>query len=388
MGNTTTKYQEKKGKLTIENIMNVCRYIKNEEDYIKLMMVNKKYTAIYKKMRYNPFSIKSKKIFPKLTNQFLYSRNDKKIKGVKHVLVDVISYSEYIQEIDDDIYCCNIKYEEEDKEEYGEVIESECNWIGRCYDKEIREIEIAEHIRYCDDECFNGFTNLTRIELSPHLYKLPFKCFNNCKSLVEVNISYVTYIGDNCFSNCTRLREIQMNKDIGYVGKGSFWNCKSLVKIRSSGKIHIYQSIPYWVWMIMKEDNNEIEEIEYTIEDREKYGNEIPTEVKRIGNGCFEGSQIEEITIPSNVIDIGNDCFAYCNKLTNITLHEGIKEIPKGFMKYCGQIEKIQLPQSITKISTESFKECIKLKEININPNKMIIEKGAFEMCKNISYEE
>ncbi|GAB1228269.1 hypothetical protein ENUP19_0389G0002 [Entamoeba nuttalli] len=336
--------------------MNVSGYIKNKEDYIKLMMVNKKYTEIYKKMRYNPFSIKSKKIFPKLTNQFLYSRNDKKIKGVNHVLVD--------------------------------RSDRECNLIGRCYDREIREIENEEYNRYCVDECFNGFTNLTRIELSPHLYKLPFKCFNNCKSLVEINISYVTYIGDNCFSNCTRLREIQMNKDIGYVGKGSFWNCKSLVKIRSSGKIHIYQSIPYWVWLIMKEDNNEIEEIEYTIEDREKYGNEIPREVKRIGNGCFEGCQIEEISIPSNVIDIGNECFAYCNKLTNIKLHEGIKEIPKGFMKYCGQIERVQLPQSITKISTESFKECIKLKEININQNKMIIEKGAFEMCTNINYVE
>ncbi|EDR29974.1 hypothetical protein, conserved [Entamoeba dispar SAW760] len=178
-----------------------------------------------------------------------------------------------------------------------------------------------------------------------------------------------------------------MNKDIGYVGKCSFWNCKSLINIRSSGKIHIYQSIPYWVWMILKEENNEVEEIEYTIEDREKYGYEIPTEVKRIGNGCFEGSQIKEITIPSNVRDIGNDCFGYCTNLTKIEIHEGIKEIPKGFMKYCGQIQRIELPQSITKINTESFKECIKLKEININPNTIIIEKGAFENCPNINYE-
>ncbi|EDR23923.1 hypothetical protein EDI_159440 [Entamoeba dispar SAW760] len=249
-----------------------------------MMMVNKKYKEIHKKMKYNPFSIKSKKIFPKLTNQFLYSRNDNKIKGVHHILVEVISYSTYMKEIDDDIYCC------------------------RYYDREIREIRIEEHIKQCVDECFNGYTSLTKIELTPHLYKLPFKCFNNCKSLIKINIEYVTYIGDNCFSKCTRLKEIRMNKDIGYVG-GSFWNCKSLINIRSSGKIHIYQNIPYWVWMILKEENNEVEEIEYTNEDREKYGYEIPTEVKRIGNGCFEGSQIKEITIPSNVRDIGNECF-------------------------------------------------------------------------------
>ncbi|EDR26919.1 hypothetical protein, conserved [Entamoeba dispar SAW760] len=233
-------------------------------------------------------------------------------------------------------YCCDIKYEEEDKEEYGEKIENECNWIGRYYDREIREIRIEEHIKQCVDECFNGYTSLTKIELSPHLYKLPFKCFNNCKSLIKINIEYVTYIGDNCFSNCTRLKEIRMNKDIGYVGKCRY---------------------------------------------------EIPTEVKRIGNGCFEGSQIKEITIPSNVRDIGNDCFGYCTNLTKIEIHEGIKEIPKGFMKYCGQIQRIELPQSITKINTESFKESIKLKEINIKPNTIIIEKGAFEKCPNINYE-
>ncbi|EDR21747.1 hypothetical protein EDI_127450 [Entamoeba dispar SAW760] len=218
MGNTTTKYKDNKGKLNIENILNVCRYINKEEDYIQMMMVNKKYKEIHKKMKYNPFSIKSKKIFPKLTNQFLYSRNDNKIKGVHHILVEVISYSTYMKEIDDDIYCCNIKYEEEDKEEYGEKIENECNWIGRYYDREITEIRIEEHIKQCVDECFNGYTSLTKIELSPHLYKLPFKCFNNCKSLIKINIEYVTYIGDNCFSNCTRLKEIRMNKDIGYVG--------------------------------------------------------------------------------------------------------------------------------------------------------------------------
>ncbi|GAB1222207.1 hypothetical protein ENUP19_0098G0019 [Entamoeba nuttalli] len=153
------------------------------------------------------------------------------------------------------------------------------------------------------------------------------------------------------FSNCTRLREIQMNKDIGYVVKCSFWNCKRIVKIRSSMKIHKYQSIQYWIEKSI--------EMKYQEKSRE-----------------YEmGCQIEEISIPSNVIDIGNECFAYCNKLTNIKLHEGIKEIPKGFMKYCGQIERVQLQQSITKISTESFKECIKLKEINNNQNKMINEK-------------
>ncbi|EDR22531.1 hypothetical protein EDI_277450 [Entamoeba dispar SAW760] len=146
-----------------------------------------------------------------------------------------------------------------------------------------------------------------------------------------------------------------MNKDIGYVGKCSFWNCKSLINNRSSGKIHNYQSIPYWVWMILKEENNSVEEIEYTNEDREK--------------------------------DIGNECFGYCTNLTKIEIHEGIKENPKGFMKYCGQIQRIELPQSITKINTESFKESIKLKEINIKPNTIIIEKGAFEKCPNNNYE-
>ena len=142
-------------------------------------------------------------------------------------------------------------------------------------------------------------------------------------------------------------------------------------------------------WKIIRKDNSkiEIENVEYTIEDRKKYGKNIPKECTKIGNGCFEDNkEMKEIVIPKEIKELGKESFLYCINLEKIIFEEGseIKEIPEGCMKYCKKIETITLPTTIQKIKKEGFYYCSELKEI-INLNRSIeYGESSFAECQQL----
>lgn len=45
----------------------------------------------------------------------------------------------------------------------------------------------------------------------------------------------------------------------------------------------------------------------------------LPQNLTKIGNSCFEGAFIKQITIPDTVTEIGDNAFSYCNQLASIT---------------------------------------------------------------------
>lgn len=49
----------------------------------------------------------------------------------------------------------------------------------------------------------------------------------------------------------------------------------------------------------------------------------IPAGIERIGNHWFWGSEIESITIPVSVKEIGTDAFCNCKKLKGVAFAEG-----------------------------------------------------------------
>ena len=65
--------------------------------------------------------------------------------------------------------------------------------------------------------------------------------------------------------------------------------------------------------------NIKFRRIIYTKDDREKYGNEIPNVVNKLGDN-FCHSHIKEIKIPDSIVEIGDRCFYNCQLLTSITI--------------------------------------------------------------------
>ncbi|EDR23193.1 hypothetical protein, conserved [Entamoeba dispar SAW760] len=117
-------------------------------------------------------------------------------------------------------------------------------------------------------------------------------------------------------------------------------------KIFDDGRIFkkmIWYKVKYSTYY--ERNNKEIyKKIEYRKEDRYKYGNTIPSEVKSLGYECFERCySLTSINIPSSVNEIGNYCFSECSSLTSIAI-----------------------PSTISKIRKMCFNNCISLTNMNI----------------------
>jgi len=92
---------------------------------------------------------------------------------------------------------------------------------------------------------------------------------------------------------------------------------------------------------------------------------------------------LEEIEIPSSVIEIGEYAFDYCVNLTRIEIPSSVNVIGEGAFKYCTKLTEIEIPSSVTKIVGWTFWKCNNLKTAKV-PNGCVLEENAFPKTTEI----
>ncbi len=98
-----------------------------------------------------------------------------------------------------------------------------------------------------------------------------------------------------------------------------------------------------------------------TIPDTVSYNNNT-YRITSIGEEAFRShSYLFAITIPNNVITIGNGAFAGCYRLEYITMNEGVKSIGESAFASCSSLTSITIPNSVTTIGDGAFFGCSNL---------------------------
>lgn len=105
-----------------------------------------------------------------------------------------------------------------------------------------------------------------------------------------------------------------------------------------------------------------------------------------IGDGVFLNNEnLESISIPTEVINIGNYVFRNCRKLREVKFHSNkIIEIGKYAFCDCVSLVSCIIPENLTTISQRLFKNCILLKELTIPKNINLIHEEAFSGCNSL----
>ena len=81
--------------------------------------------------------------------------------------------------------------------------------------------------------------------------------------------------------------------------------------------------------------------------------------VTSIGNYAFYYCQYAtELTLPESVTALGSNSFSSCYGLTEVALPDGITEIPDSCFYYCGALTDVQWPASLTAIGGNAFNSC------------------------------
>ncbi len=97
-----------------------------------------------------------------------------------------------------------------------------------------------------------------------------------------------------------------------------------------------------------------------------------------------------DITIPASlggytVTTIGDRAFYECNRLTGVTIPEGVVELGEAAFGFCQKLTSVSLPSTVKTIADGAFSDCIRLEGITIPDGVISIGDLAFSNCDNIN---
>jgi hypothetical protein len=114
----------------------------------------------------------------------------------------------------------------------------------------------------------------------------------------------------------------------------------------------------------------------------------IPDSVVNIGNEVFSlCDRLTSITIPNSVTNIGDNSFANCVRLTSITIPNSVTCIGFGAFFRCTHLTSITIPDSVTSIGSEAFGSCESLLAISVdalNPSYNSVDGVLFNKSNTV----
>ncbi len=217
--------------------------------------------------------------------------------------------------------------------------------------------------------------------------------FRGCNEITELTIpENITKIGDDAFDNCTKLEKLILNGnaelpfdyDFSFdpVTNDRIWQqndsfedlvdgcsvLKTVEQTADSDSIRTYHGAVYTADGKTLLYYPEIAE-EYTF---------LPG-VEKLAVYSMESCQMETLTLPDTVKEIGSYAFVYCSDLTHIDLPSSLESIQNNAFGACVSLQEIEIPTGTKTISTEAFYNCLALEKAVIPSTVEEIGYDVFE---------
>lgn len=107
----------------------------------------------------------------------------------------------------------------------------------------------------------------------------------------------------------------------------------------------------------------------------------FPSTLTKIGRCAFyENERLEAADLPDNIIELGDECFAYSG-IETLKLPKGLTVIPEAAFEGCEDLESLNLPEGLTTISVSAFDGCPLLQSLVLPNSVTSIGAGAFMEC-------
>ena len=209
--------------------------------------------------------------------------------------------------------------------------------------EKLKEILIPGSLELIDKNTFKGCIKLENIDIETGVKEIGESAFEGCESVKEITIpSTVKKVGEMAFKDCIKLTTVKLEEGVEEIGNSAFTGCGELKMVT------------------------------------------IPASVKEIGESVFEGSSLEEMTIPASMKVIKMSAFKNSTKLKKVTMEDGVEEISDSAFVGCIALEDLVLPKTLKTIGIASFGGCESLTELIIPDKVESIGQSAFKDCEKI----
>ena len=155
----------------------------------------------------------------------------------------------------------------------------------------------------------------------------------------------ITAIGEFAFYECTNLTEVSIGNSIVEVGPYAFAKCSSLVKVIISDNVSTFGEYAFY-W-------------------------------------CSELTTVE-LSVNSKLTSISKSMFHWCEKLSSVTIPNGVTRIENYAFYGCDRLTSITIPSKVTYIGDSAFSNK-GLKSITIPVSVKTIDRAAFCNCTSLT---
>ena len=258
----------------------------------------------------------------------------------------------------------------------------------------IKNFTFGKTVKTILENCCNGMTNLTSIEIPNNVTLIGRSAFSGCSSLTSVvwdaencaSINFNTFqncpienftfgksvkiIPENCCYGMNKLTNISIPNSVTSIGYGAFSGCTGLSSIVIPNSVTSIGSGAFYGCTGLTSI-------------------EIPNSITSIGDGAFYGCiDLTSIEIPNSVTSIEGGAFYGCGGLTSIEIPNSITSIGDGAFYGCGGLTSIEIPNSVTYIGNDAFSGCTGLTSIKILNGNSTIRASVLYNCKKLTYIE
>ena len=225
-------------------------------------------------------------------------------------------------------------------------------YLIQCYNDDIENYVVKPTCKVICNYAFSGCNHLSAVILPEGLSHIGNMAFNDCWCLFRIYLpNSLEYIGNDAFCGCL-LSHINLPISLTHIGRGAIDHRD--IKIECTSPNFSFDK-----------------------------GCLVDTKEKRL---IAYLSNVEIITLPSELISIGDEAFRNCEALSAVKLPEGLESIGKYAFSLCRKLSTINLPFGLKYIGDNAFEGCLSLTELHLPSSLIHIGNQAFFYCSNLTH--
>lgn len=268
--------------------------------------------------------------------------------------------------------------------------------------QELRTVTFPNSLRTIGSHAFEGSSCQGKVTLPDNLILLGNYAFSDCSGITSVSFGKgLTSLADNVFQNCSGITSVQIpdleswcnleyrlteNYHGGFLrNKHLFMNGEEVTDIVIPSGITAIADYAFADYNYIKSVvvSNDVQTIGKNAFNHCSALQSVTLgkKVASIGGGAFVGSSITEVTLPDNIISIGNSVFSGCRQLKTVTISNSLDTIPAYTFKHCVSLATINWGSNLKHIKEEAFYECTGLLDLEIPSGIQTIYHDVFRGC-------
>lgn len=231
-------------------------------------------------------------------------------------------------------------------------------------DSALESVVIGKGVTTLESQLFRYSPNLSSLTLSEGLTKITGFILQGNQKLTTLKIpSTVTEFGTYTFRDAKGLKHMEIPASVTKMAAGTFYECTALESCDFNASV---TDVPIYAFR----NCTSLKHVTLS-----------PT-ITKLNSQSFDGSGIEEFTIPDHVTTLGTSVFQNCKSLKKIDTGDGITKLMGNTFRYDSALVSVRIGKKVTEIASYAFRNNVGLDTLAIPTNVTKLNANILMGCK------